>query len=130
MNNRYIYIIIIVVILIAVCVLEQLMVSNYLSNMQTKVESVIAFVDDIEDINTTEIYELVQDLETTWNSYQAPLCYTVNLKDVEDIGIELTKMKVYIVENSITDFKASLSLLLFYIDGYYNMMGISFQNIF
>lgn len=130
MSNRYIYILIIVVILIAVCIWEQLMVSNYLSNMQIKVENVITFVEGVEDINTTEIYELVEDLETTWDSYQTALCYTVNLKDVEDIGIEITKMKVYIVENSVTDFNASLSLLLFYIDSYYNLMGISLQNIF
>ena len=106
------------------------MVSNYLSTMQAKVENVITLLDDITDINTTEVYELVEDLESTWDSYQTALCYTVNLKDVEDIGIEITKMKVYIVENSVTEFKASLSLLLFYIDSYYNLMGISLQNIF
>lgn len=130
MAKRYIYVFIIVAILIFVCVWEQLMITNYLSNMQTKITNVISIVEDENDINTTQIYGLVEDLENTWDGYQTALCYLVNLKDVEDIGIELTKMKIYIVENSVTDFKASLSLLLFYIDGYYNLMGISFQNIF
>ncbi|MDD4815923.1 MAG: DUF4363 family protein [Clostridia bacterium] len=130
MAKRYVYVFIIVAILIFVCVWEQLMITNYLSNMQTKITNVISIVEDETDINTTQIYGLVEDLENTWDGYQTALCYLVNLKDVEDIGIELTKMKIYIVENSVTDFKASLSLLLFYIDGYYNLMGISFQNIF
>ena len=130
MSKRYVYMIVIIMILIFVCIWEQIMVSNYLSNMQTKITNVISVVENEVDINNTQVYELVEDLETTWSGYQTALCYLINLKDVEDIGIELTKMKIYIVENSVTDFKASLSLLLFYIDGYYNLMGISFQNIF
>ncbi|MBR2221048.1 MAG: DUF4363 family protein [Clostridia bacterium] len=69
-------------------------------------------------------------VEDTWNGYEGALCFFVNLKDIEDLGIELTKMKVYVVENNVVEFKASLALMLYYIDGYYNVMGISFENIF
>ena len=130
MNKRYIYIIVIISILIAICIAEQLLVNGYLSTMETKITEIIEYVGETETLDMPEIYDLVVNLEEEWGSYEGVLCFLVNLKDIEDIGIELTKMKIYIVENSAVDFKASLSLLLYYIDGYYNLMGISFENIF
>ena len=130
MNRRYIYIILICVVLIAICVVEQILVNSYLGTMQTKVQELIEYVGDEENINTSQIYEKVVDMEQTWNGYEGVLCFLVNLKDIEDLGIELTKMKVYVVENNVVEFKASLALMLYYIDGYYNVMGISFENVF
>ncbi|MBR3790728.1 MAG: DUF4363 family protein [Clostridia bacterium] len=130
MNKRYIYVICIALVLLAVCVTEQIMINKFLGTMENKVASLIEFVGDREDINTNEIYEKVVDMEDTWNGYEGALCFFVNLKDIEDLGIELTKMKVYVVENNVVEFKASLALMLYYIDGYYNVMGISFENIF
>ncbi|MFQ6749404.1 MAG: DUF4363 family protein [Clostridia bacterium] len=130
MNKRYIYVICIALVLLAVCVTEQIMINKFLGTMENKVASLIEFVGDREDINTNEIYEKVVDIEDTWNGYEGALCFFVNLKDIEDLGIELTKMKVYVVENNVVEFKASLALMLYYIDGYYNVMGISFENIF
>lgn len=130
MSKRYIYIFAIVLVLIGVCIAEQVMVSNYLSNMTNKIVALTEYVVDKDNINTTDIYEKVVDMENTWESYEGALCFLVNLKDIEDVGIELTKMKVYVVENNEVEFKASLALLLYYIEGYYNIMGISFENIF
>lgn len=106
------------------------MVTNYLSKMEGKITALTEYVGDSDTINTPEIYDMVVEIENTWTGYEATLCFLVNLKDIEDIGIELTKMKVYVVENNSIEFKASLALLLYYIDGYYNLMGISFENIF
>lgn len=130
MNKRYWYVLIIIAVLAAICITEQLMVTNYLSTIEKKVTQLTEFVGDTDNINSQEIYDKVVEIETTWTNYENTLCFLVNLKDIEDIGIELTKMKVYIVENNATEFKASLALLLYYIDGYYNLMGISFENIF
>ena len=130
MNKRYIYVICIALVLLAVCVTEQIMINKFLGTMENKVASLIEFVGEREDINTNEIYEKVVDMEETWDGYEGALCFFVNLKDIEDLGIELTKMKVYVVENNVVEFKASLALMLYYIDGYYNVMGISFENIF
>lgn len=130
MNKRYWYVAIIITVLTAICITEQLMVTNYLSKMEGKITALTEYVGDSDTINTPEIYDMVVEIENTWTSYEATLCFLVNLKDIEDIGIELTKMKVYVVENNSIEFKASLALLLYYIDGYYNLMGISFENIF
>lgn len=130
MNKRYIYVVVISLLLLAICVAEQIMVKTYLGVMENKVESLVKFVSDKTDISTSEVYDLVVDMEDTWKSYETPLCFLVNLKDIEDLGIELTKMKVFVVENNVVDLRASLALMLYYIDGYYNVMGISFENIF
>ena len=130
MNKRFYYILILVVILAGVCITEQVLVSNYLHTMEVRIQTVVEYVENAQSINSQELYDEIVDIEETWNGYEATLCFFVNLKDIEDVGIELTKMKVYIVENAVDDFKASLALVLYYIDGYYNVMGISFENIF
>lgn len=130
MNKRYWYVLIIVVSLAAICIVEQVLVTKYFSNLETKITQLIEYVSEMDNINTPEVYDKVVEIETKWSDYEEKLCFLVNLKDIEDVGIELTKMKVYVVENNETEFKASLALLLYYIDGYYNFMGISFENIF
>lgn len=130
MNKRYLYIIFIIVVLIGICITEQVMVSNYLSNMSQKIVALTEYVADKNDINTTEVYQQVVEMEDMWSGYENALCFLVNLKDIEDVGIEITKMKVYVVENNETEFKASLALLLYHIEEYYTIMGISFENIF
>ncbi|MDD2227016.1 MAG: DUF4363 family protein [Clostridia bacterium] len=129
MNNRLVYILIIIVLLAGVCVWEQVMVEAYLSTMEEKVYNIIDVVEGKEDINTTEIYELVEDMEKEWDSYELNFCFLVNYKDIEEIGVEITKMKIYIVENDTTDFKASLAQILYFTDSYRQVMGIALDNI-
>lgn len=128
-NRRFYYILIIIVLLAGVCVWEQIMVDIYLATIKDKVYFVMETVEGKEDINTTEIYELIADIEETWNDYEANFCFLVNFKEIEEIGVELTKMKVYILENSIIDFKTSLAQILYFADSYRQVMGITLQNI-
>lgn len=116
--------------LVGVCVAEQIVLVNYLTTMQEKVSILVDDVKNLENVNTPEIIEKVNQLEKTWNGYETVLCFVVNLKDIEDVGIELTKTKVFVEENNIEDLKKSLSLILYHLEGYYNFMGISFENIF
>jgi len=129
MNNRFLYILVIIVLLAGVCVWEQVMAETYLSTMEEKVYDIIDVVEGKENINTEEIYELVEDMEKEWDSYELSFCFLVNYKDIEDIGIEITKMKIYIVENALTDFKASLAQILYFTDSYRQVMGIALDNI-
>lgn len=130
MNKRIGYIIAIIVLLAVVCIIEQILVSNYFHDIEKRISNIIVEVGDAENINTQELYDQIVEIEKVWDKYETTLCFFVNLKDIEDVGVELTKMKVYIVENAVEDFKASLSLTLYYLDGYYNIAGISFENIF
>ena len=130
MNKRIGYIIAIIVLLAVVCIIEQILVSNNFHDIEKRISNIIVEVGDAENINTQELYDQIVEIEKVWDKYETTLCFFVNLKDIEDVGVELTKMKVYIVENAVEDFKASLSLTLYYLDGYYNIAGISFENIF
>ena len=38
-------------------------------------------------------------------------------------------MKIYVVENNVTEFKASLAQVLYYAEGYEHVMGITLQNL-
>lgn len=129
-NKRNIYVIIIILILSAICVVEQILVNNYLSEMKTDVTEIVELAKNKIQINTPEIKQKVDALEQKWQGYETTLCFLVNLKDIDDLGIELTKMKVYVEENSVTEFNASLQLVLYHIDNYYSAMGINFENIF
>ena len=130
MNKRFIYVIVILVILIGACITEQIMVSNYLSNIKEKVDNISSVTQNAIVINTSEIYDLVIDLETTWNNYEENLCFLVNHNEIEELGAEISKMKIYVIENDLTEFKASLAQVLYYADTYSHVMGISLQNIF
>ena len=129
MNKRFIYVIIILVILIGACIWEQVMVNNYLSNIKEKVYYITEFVKDKTDINSKQMYDLVVDLDSTWEKYEENLCFLVNHKEIADLGVELTKMKIYVVENNVTEFKASLAQVLYYAEGYEHVMGITLQNL-
>ena len=129
MNKRFYYILIIIVLLTGVCILEQIMIDSYLGNMEIMVYEIIDEVDDKTDVNTTEIYNLVEEAEKTWNHYESNFCFLINYKEIEEIGVEFTKMKVYILENAVTELKASLAQVLYFTDSYRQVMGISLQNI-
>lgn len=130
MKLRIYFIIGILIFLVGVVVWEQVCVSVYLNNIEKKVEAIILDVENKTSINSKEIYNQVVELENEWDSYRTTLCFMVNLKDVEGLGVEITKIKTYVIEDDVTEFKAGLGLILFYLDNYRNIMGISFENVF
>lgn len=117
------------ILLAGACIVEQIMVDTYLGHMQEIVFNIIDVVEDETDVNTPEIYNLVNDAEETWKGYEENFCFLVNFKDIEEIGVEFTKMKVYILENDVTELKASLAQVLYFTDAYHQTMGITLQNI-
>ncbi|MDD2445448.1 MAG: DUF4363 family protein [Clostridia bacterium] len=129
MNKRFIYILIIIVLLVGFCIMEQLMVDNFLTSMETNIYNIMDIIEDEVDINTPEIYELVEETEEKWKGYENSLCYLINYKDIEEVGVEITKMKVYIVENQIVEFKSSLAQILYFTDSYRQVMSNSLHNI-
>lgn len=130
MNKRYVYVIFIVVILVAICVVEQILVNNYLGEMKACTTEIVELAKNKTEIDTPEIKQKVEELDKKWQGYETTLCFLVNLKDIDDIGIELAKMRVYASENNVAEFNASLELVLYHLDNYYSAMGINFENIF
>jgi len=129
MNKRFYYILAIIILLAGACICEQIMVDTYLGNMEEIVYNIIEEVENATDVSTPAIYNLIEDAEETWKGYEENFCFLVNYKDIEEIGVEFTKMKIYILENDVTELKASLAEVLYYTDSYHQIMGITLQNI-
>lgn len=130
MNKKLISICVLIALLIGACITEQVMAHNFFNNIKENVYYISDYVQDKEDINTPDIYDLVVSLEEKWTGYEHALCFLINNMDIEDIGVELTKMKIYVLENDVVEFKASLAQVLYFADSYEWIMGINFQNVF
>ena len=129
MIKKVLHLIIILLFLVGSCVLEEVVVNNYLNDIDTKVAYIQGYVSGKEDINTSEILSLVQNLEDNWDKKERVLCLIVNHKDIEDIGLEISRMKSNCATNQIEDFNASLALIRFYTQAYHHVMGTNVYNV-
>ena len=82
------------------------------------------------DVNTEEIISRTNDLEDYWTKKESVLCTFINHKEIEDIGVEISKLKSAIKENEKHVFIESLNLISFYLKSNEHMIGINAQNIF
>jgi hypothetical protein len=57
------------------------------------------------------------------------LCYLVHHKNIQEIGQEISKMKLYISSDDKEAFKVSLSTIRAYCHNYFHFMGASWHNI-
>ncbi len=129
MLKKYIYLLIILLFLIGVCIWEEMSVNVYLQQVDNVVSEIQTVVADREAINSYDILLMVENLEEMWLKNESNLCVLVNHKDIEDIGMEIARLKSTIATNQIEDFNASLSLVRFFTEAYHHVMGTSFQNL-
>lgn len=129
MLKKYIYLLIIILFLVGVCIWEDLSVNIYLQQIDDAVAEIQALVADKDAINSYDILMMVENLEEMWIKNENNLCILVNHKDIEDIGMEIARLKSTIATNQIEDFNASLSLVRFFTETYHHVMGTSIQNL-
>ncbi len=129
MLKKYIYLLIIILFLVGVCIWEDLSVNIYLQQIDDAVAEIQALVADKDAINSYDILMTVENLEEMWMKNENNLCILVNHKDIEDIGMEIARLKSTIATNQIEDFNASLSLVRFFTETYHHVMGTSIQNL-
>lgn len=130
MIKKYIYLLVIVSILICSCVAEEILTNKYLSDIDNMVSEIQSTVTGKENINSNEILFLVENLDDAWQQRESVLCLLVNHKDMEDIGLEIARLKSNIATNQVEDFNASLSLIRFFTDTYHHVMGTNIFNTF
>ena len=129
MLKKYFYLFLILSVLVLSCVLEEFLVNKYLKDIDFQVSQIQTFVSDKKNINTNEILFMVESLDDAWHSHEAVLCLLVNHKDMEDIGLEIARLKSNISTNQVEDFNASLSLIRFFTDTYHHVMGTNIFNV-
>ena len=128
--KKAIHISIIILFLIGICITEQILYQKYFEETTKRVEELRLVAETSTDINTEEIISRTNDLEYYWTKKESVLCTFINHKEIEDIGVEISKLKSAIKENEKHVFVESLNLISFYLKSYEHMIGINAQNIF
>lgn len=126
---HYINFILIVILLAGICVLEDVMVSNSLKEMQTMCFEIEGKLENYNDLKNMDIVLSIDNLEYRWHKDEASLCYMVNHKSIQEIGQEIAKLKLYISGNDIEAFKVSLEEIKFYCHSYLHFMGANIHNV-
>lgn len=116
--------------LIFISVFEEVVTSNALSQVHSICFILEEKVEGLEDIRKSEFILIVDNMEYDWLKNESKMCYLVNHKSIQEIGVEIAKMKNYLGENDIKEFKASLEAIKFYSESYLHFMGANFHNIF
>ena len=126
---HYLNFLVIFLILIGICIVEDALVSSSLYEVQKEcfeIESVLA---NYGNIRNMDIVMEIDNLEYKWNEEEKILCYLVHHKNIQEIGQEIAKLKLYIPSNDIDAFKVSLSSIKSYCHNYLHFMGANWHNI-
>lgn len=116
--------------LVGIIVWEQLSVNSYLDEIRDITDKLTIMVSGNEQINTTQVLEEVDRLEDIWNKHENILCLLANHKDMQELSVEIARMRACVSVNQFEDFKSSLSIIIYFSEAYHHFMGISLQNIF
>ncbi len=126
---QFISIFLILGVLIAVCVLEDNLVSSALEDVRSYCYQIETSVEENDGILNNDVAHLLENMEDRWFKHEYNLCYMVNHKSIQEIGVEISKMKTYMEEGDKKEFMASLELIKLYEEQYHHFMGASFHNI-
>ena len=122
-------ILVILAILITVCVVEDSLVSSSLSLVDEYCYEIEVAISENDGIKNSDVCTLVDNLEYSWFANEWKLCYVVNHKSIQEIGVEISRLKSYIEESDEKEFRASLELIKLYREQYEHFMGASLHNI-
>ena len=128
--KKAICMIVLLLILTGIIVWEQISVDTYLMEVKSITNTLADMVGGSEQINTTKVLEEVEHLEEVWEKHEGYLCLLANHKDIREMSIEIERMKACVSVNQFEDFKASLSIIIYFTESYHHFMGISLQNLF
>lgn len=126
---HYINFILILLVLIGICIAEDLVVSSSLKEVQARCYEIEALLADKDDLKNMDIILAIDNLEFIWTEDEASMCFLVNHKNIQEIGQEIAKLKLYIPANDIDAFKVSLEEIKFYCHSYLHFMGANLHNV-
>ncbi len=116
-------------ILVTVCIIEDRLVVTSLDQVNRFCYEIEAAVEENGGIVNGEVASLVDNLEYSWRENESKLCFLVNHKSVEELGIEIVRLKTYIDEEEPIEFYVSLDIIKHYVETYQHFMSANFHNI-
>ena len=126
---HYLNFLFIFLVIIGLIVLEDVLLSNSLRQVQNDCFKIEREIEDVDSLKNMDICLLVDNLEYDWTEDEEKLCYLVHHKNIQEIGQEISKMKLYISSDDKEAFKVSLSTIRAYCHNYFHFMGASWHNI-
>jgi hypothetical protein len=120
---------VIVFALVAVCIVEDVLVTQSLIRVRDYCYQIEKAYEERGSITDGQVAFLVDNLQSCWTSDEGRLCYLVNHKSVEPLGVEIVRLKTYIDEEETTEFFVSLEIIKNYTKTFPHFMGASLHNI-
>lgn len=121
--------VIIIVLLVFVCIAEDSVVKSSLARVQDFCEEIEQEVALSSSLKTRKICNLVDNFEYAWKQDEEKMCLLVDHKAIEQIGIEIIRLKNYIYQDEPIEFGVSLQIIEGYTHSYLHFMGANWQNI-
>ncbi len=115
--------------LVSICIIEEFVVSNSLSQAMNDSLYIEKLLDEDNQLKSMTISLAVDDLEYHWIKNESKMCYLVNHKNIQEIGLEISKLKIYQKDDDLKEFEACLNAVKFYSQGYTHFMGASVHNV-
>ena len=126
---KLVSILLIVGILIALCILEDRLVVNSLNEVNRYCFEIEEVAKENGSIVNGEVASLVDNLEYSWLKNESSLCYLVNHKSIEQLGVEIVRLKTYIDEEEPIEFFVSLEIIKHYVETFQHFMGANIHNV-
>lgn len=127
--KRWLVILIIAVILGGFVVFVEIYVNDTLSQLILSINNIVNTVKTEENINFDETLKLANDMKDYWEKREKIICLSYNHKDLEKIGEGIVKVNTYAHQNDKQNFEYELNVLLFYVEGYKDVITTNFQNV-
>lgn len=126
---KLISILAIVLIMIGLCVFEDRLVVSALDTVNRYCYEIEIAAEKNGGIVNGEVSSLVDNLQYQWKKNEGTLCFMVNHKSIEQLGVEIVRLKTYIDEEESIEFFVSLEIIKHYVETFQHFMGASFHNI-
>ena len=126
---RLISVFLLVAVLTFICVIEDRLVFSSLNAVNNYCYEIESAVDKNGGIVNCEVASLVDNMEYEWKENEKKLCFLVNHKSIEQLGVEIVRLKTYIDEEEPIEFYVSLDIVKNYVETFQHFMGASFHNI-
>ena len=115
--------------IITACVVEDKLVVVSLREVKTYCYQIETAVEKHNGIVNNEVSSLVDNLQYSWTKKEQKLCLLVNHKSIEQLAVEVVRLKTYIDEEEEIEFLTSLEIIKSYVETFQHFMGASFHNI-
>ena len=123
------WVIIITILLFAIVISEQIFVDNCLNTLDVKIDAIYSTVLAQENVDAENVIKLNDDIDVFWTENEKILCLFINHNDLNKVGEEIKRMKIFASQNNREDFLNELEVLKFYVQSYRHVMEINIQNL-